>query len=82
MAQTVVHGQHIFFGRDINDAFNLVCFVVADHIADGRRHDHNLESRNPASVDGRNQLLGYVGRLGKYGMKETNTEILTISVGE
>lgn len=34
--QTHIHGDHIIFGRCGNEAVNLVDFVVADHIADGR----------------------------------------------
>ena len=32
--------------------------VVADHVADGRGHGHDLKSRNQRAVFGGNQLLG------------------------
>ena len=55
--QTHIHGDHIIFGRGGNEAVDLVDFVVADHIADGRCDAHNFEGRYHSSVYRRHKLL-------------------------
>ena len=58
LQQAAVHRAHLVFGRGVDDAVDLVRFIVADHIADGGCHDHDLKGRDHVSVDRRNELLG------------------------
>ena len=53
-----VHRTHLLLTGRGDHAFDLVYFIVADHIADGRSQAHDLENRNVASVHIRDQLLG------------------------
>ena len=57
--KAVIHGDHILPGGGVDDAVDLMHLVVADHVADGRGHGHDLKSRNHFSIRGREQTLGY-----------------------
>ena len=56
--KTVIHGTHLVLGGGSNDTFNLMQFIVTDHITDRRCKAHNFKHRNNLSVYIRNQLLG------------------------
>ena len=58
MVLQAVISQHLLLTGCGDHAFDLVYFIVADHIADGRSQAHDLENRNVASVHIRDQLLG------------------------
>ena len=45
LIQAVVHRDHILLRGGVDDAFDLVHLVVADHVADGRGHDHDFKRR-------------------------------------
>lgn len=51
-------GDHILPGGGVDDAVDLMHLVVADHVADGRGHGHDLKSRNQRARFCGNQLLG------------------------
>ena len=55
--QRLVHGLHTLGGAGGDNGVDLVGLLLADQVADGRVHDHDLEHRRGAAVDGGYQAL-------------------------